>query len=226
MKTKAGGMAGKKKGRMAGKTKFILKAIFHLWKHPQLYEAYRTSGAGALIFLLLIGLGLSFSLTSLVQAACGRFPAVPVIIPLGLENYFFWQALLLIPWVIISWLVVSLMARVMLMLLTDKQVSLRQILAYYGLSFSVFLFWLWLPHLLTAILYLLGMSQKEWVDLLSNPGWFQTLYLIFLILAAGGGWLALTVSLVKRKWTSYWASILVAGLSYLLWLALVFVILR
>lgn len=219
-------MNGNKKRSMAGKTKFIFKAILHLWKHPQLYEAYRTSGVGTLVLLLLAGLGLAFSLTSLIQAACGCFPAVPVIIPLGLENYFFWQALFLLPWLIASWLVISLMARIMLKLLTNKQVSLGQILAYYGLSFSVFLFWLWLPHLLTAILYLLGMSQKEWVDLLSNPGWFQTLYLIFLGLAVGGGWLALTVSLVKRKWTSNWASILVAGLSYWLWLVLVFVLLR
>lgn len=219
-------MTRKKKRRMAGKTKFILKAIFQPWKHPELYETYRTGGAGTLTFLLLIALALDFSLTSFVQAACGSFPAVPVILPLGLENYFFWQALLMIPWVLASWLMVSLVARVILKLLTKNQVSFRPVLIGHGLSFSVFLFWLWLPHLLTAVLYLLGMSQKEWVDLLSHPGWFQTLYLIFLVLAVGGGWLALTISLVKKKWVKNWASILVASLSYLLWLVLVFVLLR
>ncbi|MBC7348339.1 MAG: hypothetical protein H5U05_00030 [Candidatus Aminicenantes bacterium] len=219
-------MTRKKKRRMAGKTKFILKAIFQPWKHPELYEAYRTSGVGTLVFFLLAGLALAFSLTSLVQAACGHFPAVPVILPLGLENYFFWQALLLIPWVMASWLVASLAARGMLGLLAKNQVSFKTVLIWHGLSFSVFLFWLWLPHLLTAVLYLLGMSQKEWVDLLSSPGWFQTLYLVFLVLAVGSGWLALTASLVKRKWTRNLVSIMVASLSYLLWLVLVLVLLR
>ncbi|MGQ9800903.1 MAG: hypothetical protein ACUVRL_04480 [Candidatus Saccharicenans sp.] len=211
---------------MAGKTKFILKAIFNPWKHLELYEAYRTSRVGSRVFFLLTGLALAFSLTSFVQAACGHFPAVPIILPLGLENYFFWQALLLVPWVLASWLMVSLVFRVILKLLAKNQVSFRPVLVGYGMSFSVFLFWLWLPHLLTAVLYLLGMSQKEWVDLLSHPGWFQTLYLIFLALALAGGWLALTLSLVKKKWVKNWASILVASLSYLLWLALVFVLLR
>ncbi|MBC7350502.1 MAG: hypothetical protein H5U05_11080, partial [Candidatus Aminicenantes bacterium] len=68
-------MTRKKKRRMAGKTKFILKAICQPWKHLELYEAYRTSGVGTLVFFLLAGLALAFSLTSLVQAACGHFPA-------------------------------------------------------------------------------------------------------------------------------------------------------
>ena len=220
------GMTRKKRRRMAGKTKFMLKTLFHPWKHLELYEAYRTSGAGSRVFFLLAGLALAFSLTSLVQAACGHFPAVPVILPLGLENYFFWQALLMIPWVMASWLVASLVSRSMLSLLARNQVSFKPVLVGHGLSFSVFLFWLWLPHLLTSVLYLLGMSQKEWVDLLSSPGWFQTLYLVFLVLSVGGGWLALSASLVKRKWTRNWVSILVASLSYLLWLGLVFILLR
>jgi hypothetical protein len=211
---------------MTGKKQFLLQAITQPWKHPELYETYRRSGTGTRVLWLLAGLALAWALTSQVQAACGHFPAVPVILPLGLENYFFWQALLVVPWILAGWLAVSLVARIILNELARNQVSFRQVLVLYGLSFSVFLFWLWLPHLLTAILYLLGLSQKEWVDLLSHPGWFQTLYIIFLVLAVGSGWLALTTSLVKAKWTRNLASVLVASLSYLLWLVLVLVLLR
>ncbi|MGB9906719.1 MAG: hypothetical protein ACPLRR_04950 [Candidatus Saccharicenans sp.] len=219
-------MTRKKIIKMTGKKQFIWQAITQPWKHPELYETYRSGGTGTRVLWLLAGLALAWALSSLVQAACGHFPAVPVILPLGLENYFFWQALLVVPWILAGWLAVSLVARIILKELARNQVSFRQVLVLYGLSFSVFLFWLWLPHLLTAILYLLGLSQKEWVDLLSNPGWFQTLYIVFLVLAVGSGWLALTTSLVKTKWTRNLASVLVASLSYLLWLMLVLVLLR
>lgn len=211
---------------MAGLRKFLIAAILKPWRHFKLYEEFRTRGVGFRTGLLLVILGLAFSLTSLVQAACGHFPAVLLILPLRLENYFVWQALLVVPWIVLSWLLVGLLARGLLGLTGSPAVSLRQTLVLLGLGFSSFLFLLWIPHLLTAVLYLLGMSQKEWVDLLSQPGWFQTLYLVLMVLAILAGWLSLNQSLGKMKKKIGLAGFLTANLSFLVWLLLLAVFLR
>jgi len=211
---------------MAINRKYIIKALLFPWKHSELGENLRRGGSGFQGIFLLLGLGLLFSLTSFIQAATGNFPAVPIVLPITLENYFFWQALLVMPWVVASYILVVLVARLFLMLAGAESVNVRQLKAYLGLSFSFCLFWLWIPHLLTAVFYLLGMSQKEWVDLLSEPGWFQTLYIVIISLAVLGGGLALNLSLIKKKWTNKIASILTASLSYLFWLALILILLR
>jgi len=199
---------------------------FKPWRHPELYEEFRTLGVGFKTLLLLAVLGLGFSLTSFAQAACGHFPAVPVILPLRLENYFVWQALLVIPWIILTWLLVGLLVRGVLGLTSLSRLSLRQILTWLGLGFSSCLFWLWIPHLLTAVLYLLGMSQKDWVDLLSQPGWFQTIYLVFMWLAVLAGLFSVNLSLTRRKKKGKAILILVASSGFLLWLAALAVFLR
>jgi hypothetical protein len=184
------------------------------------------SGIWTKTLLGLIVLCSLYALTSLVQAATGNFPGIPVILPLSLENYFFWQSILVIPGLIISWLVVSLFARMLLILFKARPVSFRQLSVSLALSFYPFLFWLWIPHFLTALFYLLGMSQKEWVDLLSEPGWFQTGYIGFIVLAILSGWLSINVFLVKARWAKRKHGLLVASLSYLLGCSLVLIFLR
>lgn len=177
------------------------------------------------MFLLML-LGLGYSLTSIAQAACGNFPAVPIILPLSLENYFVWQALIIIPWIILSWLLISLMTRVILGLLSRRPVSFRQVLVLMGLGFASSLFILWMSHLLTAILCVFGMSQKKWVDLLSQPGWFQTLYLVLIVVAVLTGWAALSSSLIFSKMAGKKDTLLTAALGFWSWLGLLAIILR
>lgn len=210
---------------MGSLRKFLIAAILKPWRHTYLYNELRTRGVGFRTGLLLVILGLAFSLTSIAQAACGHFPAVPVILPLRLENYFVWQALLIVPWIVLSWLLVSLLAKGLLGLM-GAAVSLRQVMVLLGLGFSSFLFLLWIPHLLTAVLYLLGMSQKEWVDLLSQPGWFQTLYLVLIVLALLTGWLSLNLSQGRINKKRRLGGYLAANLGFLTWLLLLIVFLR
>jgi len=121
---------------------------------------------------------------------------------------------------------VSLPVRGVLALAGSSEIRLRQVLVWLGLGFSFSLFWLWLPHLLTAVLYLLGMSQKEWVDLMSQPGWFQTLYLVLTILALLGGFLSVNLSLTRRKQKGKAAGFLAAGVGFLFWLVGLAIFLR
>lgn len=211
---------------MAARRKFLTAAVLKPWEHSELYKEFRSQGVGFRTGLILVFLGLAFSLTSIIQAACGHFPAVPVILPLRLENYFVWQALLIVPWIVLSWLLVSLLVKVLIGSIGYTAVSLRQVMVLLGLGFSSLLFLLWIPHLLTAVFYLLGMSQKEWVDLLSQPGWFQTLYLVLIALAILAGWLSVNLSLGRISKKKRLAGFLVANLGFLTWFLLLVVILR
>ncbi len=204
----------------------MIRAVFVPWKHVELYEDYRTRGAPSRAFLTLAFMGLAFSATSLAQAASGNFPAVPVILPLSLENYFFWQTLLIIPWFILSWFFVTTTTKLMLMVLGARKTSFRQLLVFSGLSFASCLFFLWIPHLLTAVFYILGRSQKELVAGLSEPGWLQTIYLVFIALGVLNGWQSLSLSLVKKKLVKNQISILTSSFNFLVWLVLLVVLLR
>ncbi|HQH61173.1 MAG TPA: hypothetical protein PLW38_05385, partial [Candidatus Saccharicenans sp.] len=107
-----------------------------------------------------------------------------------------------------------------------KKFSWRQLSAGLALGFYPFLFWLWLPHFFTSVLYLIGMSQKEWVDLLSNPGWFQTVYISLVVIALFSGWLATCLTVSGRRWVKRGTGLLVSSLSYLVWVLFIFVLLR
>lgn len=205
---------------------FMARAIFTPWKNAELIQSNMAAGFWSKSFLGLILFGLAFALTSLAQAATGNFPAIPLVLPLSLDNYFFWQMILILPWLLLSWFLVSLTAKMIFLTFGARGVSFRQLSASLALSFYPFLFWLWLPHLITAIFYLLGMSQKEWVDLLSEPGWFQTVYLLFIIFAFLTGLLAVNLTLIKRKWTKKGLTLVAATLSFIFWCFLVLILLR
>jgi hypothetical protein len=206
--------------------KLMLRAVFIPWKNADYFRSELTSGLWTRAFLGLIFFGIAFSLTSLIQAATGNFPGIPLILPLSLENYFVWQAILIIPWLAASWILVSLLFKFGLAGLGARAVSFRQLSASMAINFYPFLFWLWLPHCLTALFYLLGMSQKEWVDLLSEPGWFQSAYIIFIILAILVSFLATIITFIRIKWAKKGPSLILAVLSYISWVLFVLILLR
>jgi len=177
----------------------VFQAIFQPWKNAQALEKQKTSGLWTRAFLGLLFLALGLAITSIIQAASGNFPAAPVYLPFSLENYFVWQAILIVPWAMLSWLAISFLARLIFLSGRSQKeaISLRQFSAGLALSFYPFLFWLWLSHLLTAVFYSLGMSQKEWVDLISEPGWFQFTYLLLLFLAVSSGLISSVLTMVK-----------------------------
>jgi len=205
--------------------KTILRAIFRPDKNGQLLESQLSSGLWTRTFIGLILFGLLFSLTSIFQAFSGNVPAIPLILPFSLENYFVWQAVLFIPWLVLSWLLVSWLTRVIFRLSGAKRLSLRQLSAAW-LSVLSFPLLVVAVSFFTAVLYSLGMSQKEWVDLVSNPGWFQTVYLCLIIIALLSGWLATCLTLTARRWTKRGNSLLAGSLSYLAWILIIFILLR
>lgn len=206
----------------------IFRAVFKPWENARVLERQKTSGVWTESFLGLLTLALGLAITSLVQAASGNFPAAPVFLSLSLENYFVWQALLVVPWILTGWIVVSWLAKIILPRAKNRKttISLRQVSAGLALSFYPFLFWLLLSHALTAIFYSLGMSQKEWVDLMSEPGWFQFIYIALFFLAVICGLISSVFVLARMAPARKLLSGLLGSVIFLVWGFMVLFLLR
>ena len=206
---------------------FFWRAILIFWKHIPLYQECRNSGVEIKALLSLLILTVAFSVTSLIQAASGNFPAVPLLLPLSLENYFFWQSVLALPWMAFGLALTSSLVWLILRLLSGRNINFKQIFTLEVLSLLPAFSFLWLTHFLTAIFYALGGSQKEWVDLVSVPGWFQSVYLFLIILSFISGLLVFNLNFLGMKFTRKKSSRLVAGnLSFWLWIILIIIFVR
>ena len=100
----------------------------------------------------------------------------PVFLPVRLENYHFWQMLFILPLLILIWIFVSVLVHI-LGRGSRKGGSLRRTLAVFGFSLAGPVILLWVPQTAIAVFYGLGMGQQEMVDILSEPGPAQTLFL-------------------------------------------------
>ncbi len=133
--------------------------------------------------LTVIGAGSLYALTSLGLGASGAVPLWPVIDGLGTDNYYFWQMVFVVPGVILAWLLVA-----GLLFMPDKVRAggrgFAGTLSVAGPALGGPLFVAWLPPAVQAVFMVLGMRQREWVDILSEPGPWQILYLACYGLAA------------------------------------------
>jgi hypothetical protein len=120
--------------------------------------------------------GSLYVLTTAVLAVTGAVPMAPVFLPLRLENYHFWQMLFILPLLILIWIFASVLVHV-LGKGSRKGGSLRRTLAVFGFSLAGPVILLWVPQMAIAVFYGLGMGQQEMVDILSEPGPGQTLFL-------------------------------------------------
>jgi hypothetical protein len=100
----------------------------------------------------------------------------PVFLPFRLENYHFWQMLFILPLLVFIWVFASVLVHV-LGGGSRKGGSLRRTLAVFGFSLGGPIILLWAPQTAIAVFYGLGMGQQEMVDILSEPGPGQTLFL-------------------------------------------------
>ena len=115
-------------------------------------------------------------LTTAVLAMTGAVPMAPVFLPVRLENYHSWQMLFILPLLILIWVFASVLVHV-LGRGSRKGGSLGRTLAVFGFSLAGPVILLWVPQTVIAVFYGLGMGQQEMVDILSEPGPGQTLFL-------------------------------------------------
>jgi hypothetical protein len=136
-------------------------------KHP-------LRGAG----LSVVGVGVLYSATSAVLAMAGAVPTAPVFFGLDVDNYHFWQMAFGLPWALATWLLTAGILR----LLGGRRKSgpgFGATAALTGIIWSSLLVVAWVPAGIYAVFTALGMGQAEWVGILSQPGIWQTTYLVY-----------------------------------------------
>ena len=149
---------------------------------------------------LFLGLGaFAYAASSLVLALAGDVPVAPVISGLDVDNYYAWQIVFILPLVLAVWVLSS----GVLLALGTRGGHRSDVLDKASRAWGGPLLLAWVPSAVEAFFAALGMGQAEWVDILSKPGFWQTVYLG--IYAAAAAWSVVRFvgaarSIHKRSW--------------------------
>lgn len=127
-------------------------------------------------------MGFLYALTSLGLGASGGTPIWPTLPGLGVDNYYFWQMLLILPGFLAVWAISAALLGLLVGVKAGRG-GFGKALAVTGPALSGPLFVAWVPPAFQAAFMALGMRQGEWVAILSDPGPWQTVYLAFYALA-------------------------------------------
>lgn len=153
--------------------------------------------------------GVLYALTAAGFGLAGSLPMVPLFIPLAPENYHFWEMAFILPLVVIGWLLVSAAAKALGWVLGGKG-SFRATAASLALAWSIPLLFVWLFETAIAVLMLLGLGQREFVDLVSAPGPWQAVFLGYHVLGAVWLWW-LNMRALASVQTLRWGKAILAG---------------
>jgi len=123
------------------------------------------------------GVGFLYIVTSAVLAVAGASPTAPVFFGMDVDNYYFWQMIFVLPMILAAWFVSAAVIRILDGREKDRP-GFGGTAALAGVALSSVLFLAWIPSAAEAAFMAFGMSQGEWVGLLSNPGPWQTAYLV------------------------------------------------
>ena len=143
--------------------------------------------------IAITSVGVLYAVTSAVLAASGAVPLAPEPFNAGADNYFFWQMVFSLPYVLAAWLVSAGVIRLFGRRGRGKKDPWRGAAACAAYGTALPLFVAWLPTAVWTAFTLMGMRQDEWVGILSPPGLWQALYLSTYILAAA--WAAVLLAI-------------------------------
>jgi len=129
------------------------------------------------------GVGFLYIITSAALAVAGAAPTAPVFFGMDVDNYYFWQMIFVLPMILAAWLVSAGVIRILDRREKDRP-GFGGTAALAGVALSSALFLAWIPSAAEAAFLALGMGQGEWVDLFSDPGPWQTAYIVFYAIAA------------------------------------------
>ena len=101
---------------------------------------------------------------------------------MDVDNYYAWQIVFILPLVFAVWVLTS----GVLLALGTKGCHRSDVLVRASRAWGPPLLLAWVPLVVEAAFAALGMGQAEWVGILSEPGVWQTLYLV--LFAAAAAW--------------------------------------
>ncbi len=129
------------------------------------------------------GVGFLYIITSATLAVTGAVPTAPIFFGMGTDNYYFWQMIFVLPMILAVWLVVAGVIHA-LGRREKGGTDFCGTAALAGVALSSSLFLACIPSSVEAAFMAFGMGQGEWVGILSQPGIWQTTYLVFYAVAA------------------------------------------
>jgi hypothetical protein len=130
--------------------------------------------------LLLVGVGALYAASSAVLGASGAVPTAPVVPGADVDNYYFWQMIFSVPFV----LAVGFITAGVLLAFAGTGSGRGPVMIAAARAWAWPLLVAWVPSGVEAAFMALGMGQGEWVAILSEPGFWQTAYLAFYLMAA------------------------------------------
>jgi hypothetical protein len=123
--------------------------------------------------LFLGSVGGAYAVSSVGLALTGAVPAAPIIAGLDRDNYSAYQVLFALPLVFAVWVLTS----GVLLALGTRGMHRSHVLVRAARAWGLPLLLAWIPSAAEAAFAVLGMGQAEWVEILSVPGIWQTLYI-------------------------------------------------
>lgn len=171
----------------------MFKSIISPKRTIDIYLASNTPIGRSCRGLLLTGLLYVFS--SFVLGVAGAVPYTPCFIPFSQENYYFWQMIFLLPFVFGLWFLAG--GVIYFFTGRKKHVSATRIMTAISIPIMTSFKIAWLPAAVEAFFMSLGMSQEEYVEILSVPGLWQGILIGIYLLAAF--FLASTMVVAVRK---------------------------
>src|SRR5512135_2348497 len=126
--------------------------------------------------------GLLYAAASVALAAAGAVPLAPAFIDIEVDNYYAWQALFSVPFVLLNWILAGGLLHI---LSRSKMVTgtFEDSLAASGAAVSASLVLAWVPLAIVTVFMVLGMRQEELVGILSPPGFWQTVDIAWYVVA-------------------------------------------
>ena len=165
-------------------------------------------------FRMVVLTGVLYAATSLARAVSGGVPMAPTWLKLAEDNYLIWQMFFALPAMLVLWVLASGLTQI-LGRRGRKAARFETTAGLTGYAVSLPLLLLWIPQAVSAGLMLLGMSQAEWVEILSRPGSWQTLFIGVQVLAAVWAWLLFSFTARLSQRLPWWRA-LVTGLAVML----------
>jgi hypothetical protein len=158
---------------------------------------------------LFLGLaGAAYAVTAAVLAVAGAVPTAPVVAGLDVDNYYAVQILFVLPLIYAVWVLTS----GVLLALGTRGGHRSHVLVAASRAWGWPLLLAWVPSAVQAGFTALGMDQAEWVGILSDPGFWQTLYIG--IYAAAAAWAVARFVLAARSiHKKSWRAAILTGLA-------------
>jgi len=163
----------------------------------------RALGRGFRVILLT---GFLYAAASVARAATGAVPMAPTWVKFAEYNYLIWQTVFILPVLLLLWI----LAAGLLQLLGwrgPRAAPFEATAGLAGYAVGLPLLLLWVPQAVGAGLMLMGMSQAEWVEILSRPGSWQTFYIGVHIVAAAWAFVLLTLAARLAHKLPWWRAL-------------------